>query len=126
MSDEETKGEAGEAEVALTDEERLYQDAVADYDDARNDFREAKIELKQWKADHAGYALSDPDLVRLKQDVNDANQRLKDANQLLKDARAAAGLAEHAGEFLCAHALVICVSRVFVQYRETNICSIKA
>ncbi|CAK4646417.1 unnamed protein product [Aphanomyces euteiches] len=86
MSDEETKSEAGETVVALTEEERLYRDAVSD-------FYEARKSLKQWEANHKeqGFSPTDPNYLLLKQELNDAKQWLKDTNQLLKDARAAFG-----------------------------------
>ena len=102
MSDEETK-ESGELVVALTEEERLYQEAVSDLNDARSDLREAKSALKKWKEDHEeeGFSLSDPDLLQLKKDVNDADQLLQNANQRLNDAerrwKDACAAAEHVG-----------------------------
>ncbi len=104
MSKEETKGEAGGTEVALTEEKCLYDAAVqrckeagVDLDEARKDLDKAKKKLRDWEAIKG----DENDRYRqLKQEVNDAdqryreldarfekcNQRLKDANNLLKDA----------------------------------------
>lgn len=83
---------ADEPVVALTDEERMYEDAVADFRDARNDLREAKNALQLWKSDHAeqGYTPLAAELVHLEKNVDNAAQRLQITNQVLKDARAAA------------------------------------
>ena len=82
MSDEETK-ESGETVVALTEEERLFQEAKRRYDRAGIKLDKAEKALEKWEADHEeeGFSLSDPDLLQLKKDVNDANQLLNDVLQ---------------------------------------------
>jgi len=84
------KGEAGESEVALTAEERLYDDAMHRLKQAREDLDKARKRLGDWVGengdDNDRYRQLQQDMSELKQDVKDANDLLKDANDLLKDA----------------------------------------
>jgi len=90
MSDEETR----ETVVALTEEERLYQEAKRRYNRAGKSLDEAEEALEQWKAEHG----DDNDRFReLEQRVNNAahvlqitDQALQNAERRRKDARAAA------------------------------------
>jgi len=105
MSGEETKGEAGETEVALTEEKCLYDDALrrykeagVDVDEARKDLDKARKRLQDWENEHPNENVLHPEYCELDARVERCNQRLNDANQILekayervKDARAAAG-----------------------------------
>jgi len=87
MSEEETKGEAGETEVALTEEDRLYDDTVQRYKEAGVHLDKAMKKLRDWDNENG----DENDRYRqLKQDVMDANELLNDAERRWKDARAAA------------------------------------
>jgi hypothetical protein len=68
MLDEETKGEAGENVVALTEEE-LWKRR---YDKVNADFEE-------WERNHPGYNVLHPEYVQFNQLLNDAERRWKDA-----------------------------------------------
>lgn len=86
---------AGETEVALTEEERLYEDAKRRYERAGRRFDEAEEALEQWKVNHAGYGPLDAELLQLQKNVNDTAHLLQITDQALQNARAAVGLSGH-------------------------------
>jgi hypothetical protein len=71
--------EAGETGVALTEEERFYQQAKQLYEKAGNTLEEANSALDQWKDDHKEERISplNEELLALEKRVNDATLNLQ-------------------------------------------------
>jgi chromosome segregation ATPase len=109
MSDEET---TGEAEIALTEEERLYQQAKQLYEKAGKALEEANSALEQWKADLKEERISplNAELLALEKRVDAATLNLQITDQALQNARAAAGSFEHAGKCYRIDHVIFCLT----------------